>query len=194
MQQWTKYHVPWIYWILRGKKNLYRINFNLTRLQDQWIKDGDGFMLVYSVTEISSFHQLEIFRRKIARVKESSKVPFVIIGNKSDKSERQVSYEDGILLLNQGYRWPISFLWMDQTFLWKHRPKQAITLKSIIKLSSAFFTLVREIRSRKKKKPKGLNCLIIQNNQPQAYLSGFEGRFFFKRNDVQYSYNINPAL
>jgi hypothetical protein len=43
-----------------------------TALRDQWIRDGEGFVLVYSIASRSSFTRIQRFHNQIQRVKESS--------------------------------------------------------------------------------------------------------------------------
>ncbi|KAI9836882.1 MAG: Ras GTPase [Sarea resinae] len=43
-----------------------------TALRDQWIRDGEGFVLVYSISSRSSFSRIEKFYNHIQRVKEAS--------------------------------------------------------------------------------------------------------------------------
>lgn len=73
-----------------------------TALRDQWIREGDGFLIVYSITQHNTFDRVEKFKQQIDRVKDSFDgpggvpVPVVVVGNKSDRSlEREVSLEDG---------------------------------------------------------------------------------------------------
>ena len=42
-----------------------------TALRDQWIRDGEGFVLVYSISSRSSFSRIKRFHHQIQRVKES---------------------------------------------------------------------------------------------------------------------------
>ncbi|EDR01675.1 uncharacterized protein LACBIDRAFT_254501 [Laccaria bicolor S238N-H82] len=64
-------------------------------LRDQWVREGQGFILVYSVTSRSTFNRLEVFRQSMCRVKRGNPV-FILVGNKCDKtSEREVSKEEG---------------------------------------------------------------------------------------------------
>ena len=42
-----------------------------TALRDQWIRDGEGFVLVYSISSRSSFSRIQKFHSQIQRVKES---------------------------------------------------------------------------------------------------------------------------
>jgi len=53
-------------------------------MQDQWIREGQGFLLVFSVCNQGTFDELEEFHRKILRVKDVKNVPMVIAGNKCD--------------------------------------------------------------------------------------------------------------
>ncbi|KAJ3224440.1 Ras GTPase ras2 [Clydaea vesicula] len=66
------------------------------RLRDQWIRDGEGFLLVYSTTARSTFDRVEKFKEQITRVKDTDRVPLMLVGNKCDKDlEREVSREEG---------------------------------------------------------------------------------------------------
>lgn len=70
-----------------------------TALRDQWIREGEGFILVYSITARSTFERIERFRTQIARVKDSDTVPIVLVGNKVDRAnEREVGREEGAAL------------------------------------------------------------------------------------------------
>merc|ERR1719150_2051499 len=53
-------------------------------MQDQWMREGKGFLLVYSINQYSSFDELGILRDKILRAKDVANVPIVIAGNKVD--------------------------------------------------------------------------------------------------------------
>lgn len=95
-----------------------------TALRDQWIRDGEGFVLVYSITSRSSFTRIQKFHHQIQLVKESAssgsptgasylgspitapspgmKVPVMLVGNKSDKAiERAVSSQEGSALAKE---------------------------------------------------------------------------------------------
>ncbi len=51
-------------------------------MRDQYMRTGQGFMLVYAVTARESFEELVKFREQIFRVKDINQVPLVLIGNK----------------------------------------------------------------------------------------------------------------
>lgn len=71
------------------------------RMRDQYIKNGDGFLLVYSITDRWSSHSLTAFREQILAAKRQKdkiipEIPLVLVGNKCDlEGEREVSYQDG---------------------------------------------------------------------------------------------------
>jgi len=65
-------------------------------MQDQWFRTGQGFLCVYSIISRKSFNELPALRDKILRIKDASKVPLVLVGNKCDLTdEREVSKEEG---------------------------------------------------------------------------------------------------
>ena len=51
------------------------------------MKQGQGFLLVFSITSMSSLHELSELREQIIRIKDDEIVPIVIVGNKSDLEE-----------------------------------------------------------------------------------------------------------
>ncbi|KAJ3541217.1 hypothetical protein NM688_g6115 [Phlebia brevispora] len=65
-------------------------------LRDQWVREGQGFILVYSIASRATFDRLEVFRQAMLKVKRQKPV-FMLVGNKCDKTtEREVSREEGI--------------------------------------------------------------------------------------------------
>ncbi|KJA15729.1 hypothetical protein HYPSUDRAFT_148735 [Hypholoma sublateritium FD-334 SS-4] len=67
-------------------------------LRDQWVREGQGFILVYSVTSRSTFNRLEKFRQSMKRVKQGEPI-FLLVGNKCDQTfEREVSQKEGAAL------------------------------------------------------------------------------------------------
>lgn len=70
-------------------------------LRDQWVREGQGFILVYSIASRSTFDRLEVFRQSMRRVKRGDPI-FMLVGNKCDKTyEREVSKEEGAALARQ---------------------------------------------------------------------------------------------
>ncbi|TFY65797.1 hypothetical protein EVG20_g5294 [Dentipellis fragilis] len=67
-------------------------------LRDQWVREGQGFILVYSIASRATFDRLEVFRQSMMRVKRQKPI-FMLVGNKCDKAyEREVSKEEGMAL------------------------------------------------------------------------------------------------
>ncbi|CCF57851.1 hypothetical protein KAFR_0D02040 [Kazachstania africana CBS 2517] len=65
-------------------------------MREQYMRNCDGFLLVYSISSMQSYDELLNFYHQILRVKEVEYIPIVVIGNKSDlESERQVSFKEG---------------------------------------------------------------------------------------------------
>lgn len=66
-------------------------------MQDQYMRSGEGFMLVYSITSRQSFDNLDTIYQKLCRVKDTEdKIPMLIVGNKCDlEDEREVLFQDG---------------------------------------------------------------------------------------------------
>merc|ERR1719197_2048464 len=64
-------------------------------LQDQWIREGDGYLIVYSITSADSLAEAEVLQQKITRIRDSIDFPMVLAGNKCDLvNDRQVSEAD----------------------------------------------------------------------------------------------------
>lgn len=63
------------------------------------MRGGEGFILVYTVTEQRSFQEVRKFKEMIDRVRNYEKVPIVVVGNKKDlEHRRQVSTKEGEML------------------------------------------------------------------------------------------------
>jgi GTPase KRas protein len=70
-------------------------------LRDQWVREGQAFILVYSIASRTTFERLEMFRQSMRRVKRGDTI-FMLVGNKCDKTyEREVSKEEGAALARQ---------------------------------------------------------------------------------------------
>lgn len=65
-------------------------------MRDLYIKNGQGFLLVYSIINRQTFADLKPMRAQILRVKGSENVPIILVGNKCDIfDEREVSAHEG---------------------------------------------------------------------------------------------------
>ena len=129
-----------------------------TALRDQWIRDGEGFVLVYSITSRASFSRVTKFYNQIQRVKDSANAgspasaggylsspisptvttfsgpaPVMLVGNKSDRvSEREVSTQEGQALARE----------LGCDFV-------EASAKNNIHVDRAFYDVVRKLRKHK---------------------------------------------
>ena len=127
-----------------------------TALRDQWIRDGEGFILVYSITSRNSYDRIRKFFNQVQRVKESSHpgsptnhsylqaqmantpvytgpVPVMLVGNKSDKHhEREVSSQEGQALAKE----------LGCEFV-------EASAKNCVNVEKAFFDVVRRLRRQR---------------------------------------------
>jgi len=61
-------------------------------MREQYMRTGEGFLLVYSITSRQSFEEIITFQQQILRVKDKDYFPMIVVGNKCDlESEREVS-------------------------------------------------------------------------------------------------------
>ena len=136
-----------------------------TALRDQWIRDGEGFILVYSITSRASFNRIRKFHSQIQRVKDSSNAgsptttssylsptfsgsmsfsapssgpaPVMLVGNKSDRvTEREVSTQEGSALAKE----------MGCHFV-------EASAKNCINVEKAFYDVVRSLRNQRHDSP-----------------------------------------
>jgi GTPase KRas len=105
-------------------------------MQDQWIREGEGFLVVYAINSKSSLEAAIVLREKILRAKDSNRVPIVLVGNKCDlEGERQVSKNEAQILANQ---WECPFF--------------EVSAKTKINNIECYFQVVREIKKMRERK------------------------------------------
>ncbi|KAF9873205.1 ras small monomeric GTPase [Colletotrichum karsti] len=99
-------------------------------MREQYMRTGEGFLLVYSITSRQSFEEITTFQQQILRVKDKDYFPMVVVGNKCDlEGEREVTRQEGEALA--------------KSFGCKFIETSA---KSRINVDKAFYDIVREIR------------------------------------------------
>uniref|UniRef100_A0A9L0SAB1 RAS related 2 n=1 Tax=Equus caballus TaxID=9796 RepID=A0A9L0SAB1_HORSE len=127
-------------------------------MREQYMRTGEGFLLVFSVTDRGSFEEIYKFQRQILRVKDRDEFPMILIGNKADLDhQRQVTQEEGQQLARQ-----LKVTYMEAS------------AKIRMNVDQAFHELVRVIRkfqeqecppspepTRKEKDKKGCHCVIF---------------------------------
>jgi GTPase KRas len=66
-------------------------------LKDQYIRNCDGFLLLYDITGNNSLEEIQTDIDQIMRIKDEESVPIVLIGTKCDLEEnRKIASEEGI--------------------------------------------------------------------------------------------------
>jgi GTPase KRas protein len=99
-------------------------------MRDQYMRTGQGFLLVFALTTRSTFEEVPALRSHILQVKDCDQVPLVLVGNKSDLVDlQQVSPQEASDLARS---FGVPFL-----------PSSA---KTRLNVDECFFDLVREIR------------------------------------------------
>ncbi|KAG4078293.1 hypothetical protein HA402_013003 [Bradysia odoriphaga] len=64
-------------------------------MREQYMRSGEGFLLVFSLTDHASFAEITKFQKQILRVKDRDEFPMLLVGNKSDlEHQRHVSLEE----------------------------------------------------------------------------------------------------
>jgi len=126
-------------------------------MRDQYIRSGQGFVIVYSITSKPSFESLSNFHDQILRVKDEDSFPTCILGNKCDlEKDREVSTIEG-----KEFADSIA------------APFYETSAKARINVEEGFYQLVRQIRkwnamstdddgsTKKKKTRKAGGCSLI---------------------------------
>jgi small GTP-binding protein len=126
------------------KKNFSLGTEQFASMRDLYIKNGRGFLVVFSLTSWQSFLDIRNVREQILRVKGTDNVPICLIGNKCDASlQRQVTPDDALALAQS---WSCPYI--------------ETSAKLTINVNDTFAEIVREINSKikikriKKKKKK----------------------------------------
>jgi small GTP-binding protein len=66
-----------------------------TAMRNLYLKNSEGFIIVFSLTEYATFLEIEDLRDQVLRVKECANPPMLLIGNKADLIEdRKVPMEE----------------------------------------------------------------------------------------------------
>ncbi|XP_064638863.1 ras-related protein Rap-2a-like [Lineus longissimus] len=113
-------------------------------MRDLYIKNGQGFVIVYSITSLQTFQDIKTMKDQIVRVKGIEKVPVVLVGNKSDlDQQREVSTEEGLSL---AHLWGCPFV--------------EASAKNTQNVNEVFIEIVREMNYSPSKNKNGC-CVIL---------------------------------
>ncbi|CAJ0959794.1 unnamed protein product, partial [Mesorhabditis belari] len=65
-------------------------------MREQYLRTGNGFLIIFAVTDRNSFDEVRRLHKMITRIKDRDEFPIILIGNKADLDyERHVSREEG---------------------------------------------------------------------------------------------------
>ncbi|BFZ00387.1 hypothetical protein BsWGS_03426 [Bradybaena similaris] len=113
-------------------------------MRDLYIKNGQGFVIVYSITSIQTFQDIKTMKDQIQRVKGVVRIPMILVGNKSDlESQREVASSEGASLAQL---WGCPFL--------------ETSAKSTNNVNEVFIEIVREMNSSPLRDSKGC-CVVL---------------------------------
>jgi GTPase KRas len=124
-----------------------------TAMRDLYMRNGQGFFLVYAINS-HTFNEIPEIHEQILRVKDAQSVPAVLLGSKCDLvNERTITTEKG---QEMAKRLGVSFF--ETSALTRHN------------IDAAFADLVRQMRkniaaketlSDKGKRSKNSNCSVL---------------------------------
>jgi len=105
-------------------------------LRAQWIQSGQGYIIMYSIDDSSSFESVKEFHQSIleARSEEGrSAPPVILVGNKCDlEDERVITIEEGKAIAEK----------LNCSAWFEASAKNSVNIEEV------FFQLVRDIRER----------------------------------------------
>ena len=68
-------------------------------MREQYMRSGEGFLLVYSVADRSSFDELPRLHRQILRVKDRDEFPMLMVANKADLQHQRMVQSEILFLI-----------------------------------------------------------------------------------------------
>lgn len=114
-------------------------------MRDLYIKNGQGFVVVYSLTNHQTFQDIKPMKELITRVKGSERVPILLVGNKADlEHQREVSAAEGTALAQM---WSCPFV--------------EASAKSRTNVNEMFAEIVREMNFSPEKEKKTYCCCTV---------------------------------
>ena|SRR3990167_2914667 len=119
-------------------------------MRDQYMRSGEGFIVVYSITDKSSNEELVTYIEQILRVKDVDYIPMVIIGNKCDlESDRQVETQAGEIVAE-----------IHKAAFFETSAKFGINIDEAIVALSKKIVQIRSIGNAKNKSEKKKPCVV----------------------------------
>lgn len=139
-------------------------------MREQYMRTGEGFLLVYSITDRQSFEEIMTFQQQILRVKDKDYFPMIVVGNKCDlDGERQVSTQGAFACCFHPLPFPYANPCTEGQTLARNFGCKFIetSAKSRINVDNAFYDIVREIRRYNKEMSSYTGAPGSNGNGPQ---------------------------
>lgn len=113
-------------------------------MRDLYIKNGQGFVIVYSITSLQTFQDIKSMKEQIMRVKGIENIPMILVGNKADlEHQREVPSKEGATLAQI---WGCPFL--------------ETSAKNTQNVNEVFIEIVREMNTSPVKESNGCCCIV----------------------------------
>jgi len=113
-------------------------------MRDLYIKNGQGFLIVYSITSLQTFQDIKTMKEQIIRVKGVDRIPMILVGNKCDlEHQREVPVNEGSTLAQT---WGCPFM--------------ETSAKSTNNVNEVFIEIVREMNTSPVKESHGCCTLL----------------------------------
>ncbi|XP_050524088.1 GTPase HRas [Daktulosphaira vitifoliae] len=122
-------------------------------MRDQYMRTGEGFLLVFAINNTKSFEDISNYREQIKRVKDAEDVPMVLVGNKCDLQSRAIDVKAASDLAKQ---YGVPFI--------------ETSAKTRQGVDDAFYTLVREIRKDKEQRLREKRKAKPRRKRKHCYL------------------------
>ena len=72
-------------------------------MREQYMRTGEGFLLVYSITSRQSFEEIMTYQQQILRVKDKDYFPIIVVGNKCDLEKDRAVTQQGMIAFQLRY-------------------------------------------------------------------------------------------
>lgn len=102
-------------------------------IRDNYFRSGEGFLCVFSITEQESLAAAHELREQILRVKNDENIPFLLVGNKADLTDRRTVTEE--MAREQADQWQVRYV--------------ETSAKTRHNVSNIFVDLLRNIKERR---------------------------------------------
>ena len=66
-------------------------------MRELCMRNGDGFLLIYSVTSRQSFEEILVLQQQIRQANDKDHFPIILVGNKCDLERERIVSQQGTL-------------------------------------------------------------------------------------------------